>query len=227
MQGIDAIYHLAARMDYTDSYRQPARLCSANVEGTTNLFCMADRAGVNKVIFTSSAAVYGNIIPAKETDSKVPINMYGATKSAAEEICRGFYQKGFEVIILRLFNIWGRKNSNSVINKFVNCHNVIYGDGKQTRDFVFVDDLLLALGHALNWDSGIYNIGSGEETTIEAIHAMLKDEEPKYKDFEAGWNDIFRSCADTSYTEQATGWKAKTLISELNREEIIRLCNLT
>lgn len=226
MQGVDIIYHLAARMDYNQSYRHPIRMAQSNIQGTCNLLCMANRAGINRIIFSSSAAIYSSV-PAKETDSPMPVNMYGASKLAAEALCRGFYHKGMEIVILRFFNVWGRRNSQSIVNKFANGNNTIFSDGFQTRDFVYIGDVLKALRSSIDWESAIYNIGTGEEITIEGLYKILNpDKEPKYKDFQSGWSEPYRSCADTEFTEKNTGWKAQTLISDLDKERIIKLCNL-
>lgn len=227
MDGVKAVYHLAGRMDFENSNRHPIRLQQTNVEGTTNVLCCAKKAGIDKVIFTSSAAVYGNLVGSKETDPTSPLNMYGATKLAAEAICRGFYQSGQEVVILRFFNVYGRNLSNSIVNKFVREEKpVIFGDGRQTRDFVYIEDVLNALKNCLTWDSGIYNIGTGEEITIEGLWRLLRKEEPTFKFFPIGWNDIFRSCADISFTTSQTGWKPTVLMSELSKEEIVKRCGI-
>jgi UDP-glucose 4-epimerase len=226
MEGVKAVYHLAARMDFENSNRHPIRLQQTNVEGTTNILCCAKKSGVDKVVFTSSASVYGNLVGSKETDPTSPLNMYGATKLAAEAICRGFYQSGQETIILRFFNCWGRSLSNSFVNKLVTQENpVILGDGRQTRDFVYIEDVLSALKNCLAWDSGIYNIGTGEEITIEALWRTLRKEEPQFKFYPVGYNDIFRSCADITFTTSQTGWKPTVLMSELSKDDIAKMCS--
>lgn len=223
LAGVEVIYHLAARSDFENSYRHPMRLYQSNVEGTTNLCCMANRAGVNKIIFTSSAEVYGNLVGAKETDPTNPVNMYGASKLAAESVLRGFYQKGMEVIILRLFQVYGRQNSGSIINKLVEGQKEIYADGSQTRDFVHVDDVVQALKLARDWDPGIYNIGTGEESTIGSVWSLINpEEEPTYIPYPVGYDEAYRSCADTSLVSKY--WKPKVLLSELSREKIVKLC---
>jgi len=184
---------------------------------------MANRVGVNKVIFASTAAVYGNLVGAKETDPCVPINMYGASKLAAESICKGFYQKGMEIVIFRIYNVWGRKNSSSVINKFVNGGRTIYGDGQQTRDFVYIDDVLKAL--LMDLDPGIYNVGTGQEITIGGLFEKLNPgKEAEYKNFCPGYDEPIRSCSDIS-TLSSFGWKPQYHISELDIDQIKLLCN--
>ena len=224
LQGVDLIIHLAARMDYNNTYRHPIRLSQTNVQGTCNLLSMANRAGVEKIIIASDAAVYGNVIPAKESDTPMPLNMYGATKLATEAISRGFYQRGMDIVILRLFNVWGRKNSNGVINKFVNGERIIKGDGKQTRDFIYVDDVIDAFKAAIYWDSGIYNIGTGEETTIESVYSIFHQDKPDYQNFPPGWNEVLRACADMTFTGQSVQWKPKVFLSNLSKDEVIKLC---
>lgn len=228
MQGVDLVYHLACRKDWENSNRHPMRLSQNEVQGITTVFCMARMAGIQKVVFSSSAAIYGNLVDAKETDTPNPINMYGAMKLACEAVCRGFYNLGTETVILRFFNVWGKSGGESVIHKLLNGGKTIYHEGQQSRDFVYIDDVLTALLSAADWDSGIYNIGSGEETTVNSVWEMIKGtEKPEY--IQPGPNmpaEILRSCANTEYTKYATGWEAKTLLSDLKREDIINLCKV-
>jgi len=108
MQDVNIIYHMADRQDWNEAYRHPMRLVDSNVRGLTNVLSMAVRAGVSKVVYVSSTEVYGNLVEAREDDSLVPVTMYGATKVAAEAVCRGFYQIGMDMTILRISNVWGR-----------------------------------------------------------------------------------------------------------------------
>lgn len=220
------IFHLASRMDWSTNYRQPLRLCQNNVQGTATILSAARMVGIEKVIFASSAAVYGNLVPAREIDPCVPVNMYGSTKLAAEAICRGFYNMGMDISILRLFSVWGKEGSESVINRLTNGHNRIYFDGQQTRDFVFIDDVIDALVASINWESNIYNIGTGEEATINSIWTHLHpNNEPEYTEPSKDQHtEIFRSCADITFTKKSTGWSAKTKISELSSSDIFKLC---
>lgn len=224
LNGVDVIFHLAARMDWNPSFRHPARMIDCNVIGTCNVFAMAQRMGIDKVIFASSAAVYGNLINATEDSPCVPVNMYGCSKLAAEAVCREFFNQGLEVVILRFYNIWGRCNSNSVISKFARGERKILGDGTQTRDFVFIDDLIQALSCAVSWDSGIYNVGTGEEVEINGLYKMLNDETPVYENYPQGYQEPYRSCSDQSFTKKSTGWEPKTLLSNLDRNMIKELC---
>lgn len=219
LQGVDVIYHLAARSDWENSPRHPLRLVETNVQGTATVLAMARKAGVDKVIVTSDVAVYGNLVGAKPTDPCIPVNMYGASKLAAEAVCRGFYQLGMEIIILRLASVYGRSGSCSVINKFVGGHDIIYGDGDQTRDFIFIDDVINALVNSFKWDPNIYNIATGEEVSINGLwHILRPVEEPTY--VAPVVDEVFRFCGNID----STPWRPDTLLSNLDGEAIRQHC---
>lgn len=224
MREVDVVYHLAARMDWNDSYKQPVRLVNTNVVGTAVVLAMAKRAGVEKVVFVSSAAVYGNIVGATENDSCVPVNMYGATKLASEAICRGFYNLGMEIVILRFYNVWGGEGSESVVNKFIDGSKVVYGDGDQTRDFIHITDVVKVLMKARDWDPAIYNIGTGVETTINGLWVLVNGSEVKPSYERPPGIEIFRSCADMEYTFRNTSWRPEVFLHELGLEGIKGMC---
>lgn len=219
MSGVDLVYHLAARNDWNDSPRYPLHLFETNVQGTVTVLSMARKVGVTKVIFASSSEVYGNLVGAEPTDPCVPITMFGASKLAAEAVCRGFYQLGMDVIIARIYNVWGRKGSKSVVNKFANGCNTIRDDGLQTRDFVFIDDVIKALIQASSWDSNIYNIASGDEVAIAGLYELIKPGMlPTYEP--ATTPEIQRSCGSVAYTP----WKPEIKVASLTREAILSYC---
>ena len=91
MMGCNAVYHLAWTFDSKNSFRKPYHMTSDNVLSLTNVLCTAVKLGIDKVVYSSTAAVYGNMISACETDPTIPINHYGAQKLAGEAICKGFY----------------------------------------------------------------------------------------------------------------------------------------
>ena len=133
---------------------------------------------------------------------------------------------GMDTVILRLYSVWGRVNSYSVINKFSNGCSTIYGDGTQTRDFVYIDDVLSAFYNASKWDPAIYNIGTGEETSIEALWELLGNgKKPKFVNYSDGYSEMYRCCADIGYINQETEWGPKVLLSELGKEEVVELCH--
>lgn len=218
LQGIDLVYHLAARHDWDASPRHPLRLVETNVQGTATVLTMARKVGIDRVIIASDAAVYGNIVGATPTDPCVPVSMYGASKLAAEAVCRGFHQAGLDIVLLRFYNVYG-KGSESVVDKFCNGASVIYDDGDQTRDFVYIDDAVKALINAINFDPNIYNVATGEEVTINGLWQMLRPgETPTYKP--APQAEIYRSCGDISMTP----WQPEILLSAQSGEHIRQLC---
>lgn len=220
MAGANVVIHLAARSMYDDTPRRDIiRLYETNVIGTTVVLSTARKIGVDKVIFASSAAVYGNIVGARPTDPCVPVNIYGSSKLAAEATCRGFYQLGLDVIMLRMANVWGRRGSCSIVNKFAAGWNTVHGDGSQTRDFIFIDDVVNGLLASLRWDANIYNLATGVETSISGLFNIINP--GKTMDFvEPEQPEIYRSCLDVNETP----YKVETLISELDGDGIRERC---
>lgn len=225
MQGVSVVFHLADRHDTSNASRHLLRLAKTNIEGTATVLTAAHNAGVNNVVFTSSFAVYGELSGGMEIDPLGPVSMHGATKAAAEALCQCYSALGTDVKILRLFSVWGRELSDSIVNKFAAGHNVIWGDGEQTRDFIFIDDVVNALYNAIVWDAGVYNLGTGVETTLRGLYSLINgSQEPELA--EQTPVEIYRAVADTSSTQDRTKWQAKVLMSELTREEVIAKCLL-
>ena len=188
-EGIDFIIHLAALIDISASVDDPRKNHEVNVDGTFNLLHAAIKHKVRKFVFASSTAVYGGAktLPIKEDTAVYPISPYAASKLAGEAYCQAFANcYGLSTIILRFFNVYGPRNEKSpysgVITKFlrqaVNSEGLtVYGDGKQTRDFIHINDIVEALILALEakgTDGEIFNICTGMPTSInklvEAVH---------------------------------------------------------
>jgi len=212
--GCDTIFHLAAQQDVQFSIENPMLDHDINVLGTKNIVdvCKENKA---KIIFTSSAAVYGNVpedrLPIKEEEEKNPLSPYGKNKLKAEELC-----KEAKYFIVRLFNVYG-PTSNSVINKF--CDWILRGEplilnnpGNHTRDYVYVSDVVDALILGMKKD-GIYNVGSGIETSLTEIIEIisrLTNKTPKLVKGEQV-KEIKRSVADISKIKKL-GWSPKTTL---------------
>ena len=206
MKGIEAVFHLAAITEARST--NDDLVYNTNFIGSKNVFEVAKAAGA-KVIFTSSAAVYGESKITKESDECHPISQYGKSKLRAEKLCpEGSF-------IVRLFNAYG-PGGHSVINKF--CKLIpkyedvtIFGHGNQTRDFIYVDDVVNALVLGLEV-SGTYNIGTGKETSVmeivDIIHIMTKSK-PNIKFGPAVPGEIMRSKADITNIQKTT-WFPKT-----------------
>ena len=210
MKGASLVYHLANRTDYSPDSSFPIRLYNTNVIGTATVLAMAKKAGIDRVIFTSSHSVYGNIIDAQEGDVCLPVTIDGTSKLASESICRHFSNEGMTVPILRLFSVYGGENSSSVVDLFQSGGNIINGDGSQSRDFVHIDDVVKALIQAQFWDSGLYNICSGVETTISGLYALNSQKEPEYKRFEQA--EQFRICGKNENTFRKTQFKPEIIL---------------
>lgn len=182
-RGVGVIFHFAANIGNVKSLQNPVEDSSVNVLGTLNVLEAARKNGIEKVIYSSSAAIFGEVITMQidENHPKNPDSPYGVSKLAGEyhALC---YSKLYPmtVIALRYFNVYGRNQRydayGNVIpifaNRLVNNQPlVIYGDGEQTRDFVHVKDVAMVnyiAGTRLNLN-GVYNVGSGRNITINKL----------------------------------------------------------
>ncbi|MBI5061368.1 MAG: NAD-dependent epimerase/dehydratase family protein [Candidatus Aenigmarchaeota archaeon] len=218
ISGCGAVFHLAAQTEVARSVENPEVDYQINVTGSQIVFSAARSAGA-KIIFTSSAAVYGDTAFASESSECKPISEYGKNKLFAERLL-----KKDNAFIARCFNCYG-PGGNSVINKF--CANTkrgmlltIFGNGLQTRDFIYIDDLVAALLLGLK-KSGTYNIGSGTETTVNQIVDIIKmmsektirGKAPKVSNAEERAGEIKHSCADLSKIARL-GWSPKISVQE-------------
>ncbi len=206
---VNTIYHLAAQISVPFAEAYPEENYSINVEGTKHVLTYALKTKIKNFVFFSSAAVYGlQDNPIKENAIKKPINNYGLSKLKAEEECLK-YKKYFSLSILRPFNVYGI-GCGGVIKKFIeaaknNKKVFIEGDGKQTRDFIHVNDVVGA-ALFLSDKPGVYNIGTGKETSINKLVKIIekiscKKLEKEY--IKARQADIRRSVADISALRQA------------------------
>ena len=183
----DFVIHLAAQTSVSESIANPKTTIDIIVDGTVNVLKSCVKANVKNLIFSSSAAVYGNSpdMPISEISQPNPISPYGASKLVAEHNLRAFSKFfGLNCISLRLFNVYGNSKSSKddVIRKFLkNISNEtpleIFGDGTQTRDFVHISDVLQAFSCAIkNIEAKrgeIYNIGGGKPTSINELASLL------------------------------------------------------
>jgi UDP-glucose 4-epimerase len=209
MKDCEAVFHLAAITNLRSSDANSDY--EVNFLGAKNVFEHAQKTGA-KVIFTSSAAIYGNLGICKEDSECKPISQYGTSKLKAENFLKKELPESF---IVRPFNIYG-PGGKSVINEFAkkipNYKPVrIFGNGMQTRDYVFVDDVADALILGLA-NSGIFNVGTGRESSlleiIDIFHTITKAK-PEYKFELPNDKEIKRSRADISKIKEL-GWEPKT-----------------
>lgn len=188
--GAEGIFHQAAIASVPRSIKDPIATNEANVIGTLNVLLAAKDCGVKKVVFASSSSVYGDspVLPKKEDMKPHPKSPYAVSKLTGEHYCRVFSDLfGLKTVCLRYFNVFGpRQDPKSeyaaVIPKFItrilnNESPVIYGDGKQTRDFTYIKDVIQANVKAMTSSSeGIFNIAYNKRINLIELSSIIMDE---------------------------------------------------
>jgi UDP-glucose 4-epimerase len=218
----DFVFHLAAQANLRKSFENPARDASINVGGSLNILDCCVRFKIKKVIFSSTAALYSQSIgrPYKETDEPTPISPYGLTKLTVEkylQIMRDYH--GLNYVALRYSNAYGpRQNPHGeagVVCIFMDNvaqgkDLVIYGDGEQTRDFIYVADVAAANIKAMEDDvNGVFNVSSQTENSINKIAEILQKLSGngfKVSHEEGRKGELRRSCLCNDKLK-GTGWK--------------------
>lgn len=230
----DAVFHLAALPKIQDSIDRPIETARINIEGTLAVLEAARIGGARKVIFSSSAAVYGDqeTMPLNERLEPTPKSPYGLHKHVGEQLCRlwaELYQ--LPTVSLRYFNVYGPGFDPSgayalVVGRFIDLRRqgqplTIAGDGSHTRDYVHVSDVVRAnILAAMSEKVGkgeVINVGSGEETSIKVLAELIGGP----TDAVAPRIETARSVADVSRAKELLGWSAATKlengIAELKR----------
>jgi len=188
MNGADLVFHLAAQPGVRFSMEHPTKTTTINVLGTLNVLKAAKEAQVKRMVFASTSSVYGEakVLPINEEHSTEPISVYGASKLAAEKYCQVYNdQLGLPVVMLRYHTVYGpRQRPDMAFHKWITCYFEhkpirIYGDGKQSRDFTFVTDIVqgtIRAAEVENVEGEIFNIGGGSNVTVnEVVHMLLKE----------------------------------------------------
>ncbi len=233
VKGVDHIFHQAAFISVPQSLEEPDRCFEINVTGTNRLLSIAREEGVKRVVLASSAAVYGEnpTVPLSENINPEPLSPYAASKRIGEIYAHLFTsQLGLDVTALRYFNVYGpRQNPASdyaaVIPIFIRKlldeeQPVIYGDGLQSRDFIYVGDVVQAnlLAAESNQAQGqVINICSGQETGLLNLIDYLaevfnREIKPTYQDVRPG--DIYRSLGDPSLARELFDFQPGTGLAE-------------
>jgi len=225
----DIVFHLAAQADVGTSVERPTFDADVNVVGTVGLL-EAARAADSRVVFTSSGgAIYGECDrPAREDDKPQPVSPYAASKLAGEGYLATWnrlYEGGH--VTCRLANVYGPRQmptlEGGVVAIFLNRMRdgqltEIFGDGEQTRDFVYVGDVVAAmLAVAASPVGGVYNVGSGVATTIRQLHRLCAEttgarREPQFAAERTG--DLRHSVIDSSLASRELQWNAETKLAE-------------
>jgi len=233
IRNVDAVFHLAAVVSVPLSIENPLLVNDVNVRGTLNLLEASLKAHVERFIYASSCAVYGEAssLPINEQHPTNPLSPYAASKLAAEYYCKLFYENnGLKTLCLRYFNVYGPRQVKNlysgVITRFIDRLKqgkppVIYGDGEQTRDFVHVNDTVEANMLALNCQRSageVINVGTGKPTTINQLAMVLiglsgRDNlKPIHSAPRKG--DIKSSCADISKAKRVLGYEPTVMLKE-------------
>lgn len=188
MDGVDSVFHLAAFVSVAASMEQPEECAQLNVTGMLRVLQAAEHAGVRRLVFASSAAVYGDdrVVPKHEGMAPVPLSPYAMTKLDGEFYCRLFQNRGrLGTACARFFNVFGprqdpRSSYAAAIPRLVTRalageDLVIYGDGLQTRDFVFVGDIASGLVHLESRPdlTGVFNLGLGVATSVTDLAGSI------------------------------------------------------
>ncbi len=233
ISGCEVVFHEAALTSVSESIENPEKFRKVNTWGTRNVLEVCRKHEVKKVILASSAAVYGDepTLPKSEESFIMPISPYAESKVQNEKDAKEYFEEyGLETVCLRYFNVYGQGQDpkspySGVISKFMDCamgetQPVIYGDGNQTRDFVFVEDVVNANLLAMEKKGiggEIFNIATGKETSVlglwEEILALSEFQcEPEFVPAREG--DILRSVASIEKARKILGYEPKYSIKE-------------
>lgn len=234
VRGVKYVFHEAALCSVPKSIKNPAEFNEVNVTGTLNLLVAAREGGVRRFVFASSSSVYGETkqFPQKEIFSPRPISSYAATKLTGELYCRIFWETyKLPSVSLRYFNVFGPRQRLDdkyavVIPKFITSvlsgqSPPIYGDGKQSRDFTYIDNVvranMLALQAPPSAFGKVFNVACGQPVTVlelvRLINKLLaKNIKPIFKPYRTG--DIKHSWADVSLARKYLGYKPAVNFAE-------------
>ena len=221
---VDSVFHLAAQAGVRASWGKSFEVYTRNnIEATQKLLEFYKGRNIKKFVYSSSSSVYGNVkLPMKEDSLLKPVSPYGASKLAAEHLCY-LYWKNYNVstISLRYFTVYGpRQRPDMAIHKFIKAilngdQITIYGDGTQTRDFTFVQDVVKAniLAAESKVEGEIFNIGGGNRITVNDLIKEIEKitgKKAKMNYIEKQKGDVEDTWADTQKVQQILGWQAET-----------------
>jgi UDP-glucose 4-epimerase len=226
--GIDVVFHLAAQADVQTSVQRPDYDADVNVVGTVRVLEAARAAGAQVVFSSTGGAIYGECDePAREDRPLEPMSPYGIAKLAGEHYVAGWNRiHGSTHVVLRFGNAYGPRQDSGLEGGVVAIflermargeETAIFGDGLQTRDFVYVGDLVEALIAAAGRGGGPYNVGTGRETSVLDLHracAAVAGSESEPALLEPRLGDVRRSVLDVSLIERELGWRPRTSLED-------------
>lgn len=224
LQNIDVVYHEAAQAGVRASWGASFKIYTENnVRATQRLLEAAKTARLKKFIYASSSSVYGDAesYPTHEEMKPMPISPYGVTKLAAEHLCYLYYKNfGIPTVSLRYFTVYGpRQRPDMAFHKFIkailNDEEIpVFGDGNQTRDFTYIDDIIDANISAMNAEATgeVFNIGGGSRITVNDTIAIIErvcEKNAKKKYIEKQKGDVIHTAADISKAEKFLDYAPK------------------
>jgi len=234
VRGVEVVFHLGALGSVPRSVQDPLTSSAVNVEGTLNVLLAARDERVRRVVYSSSTSIYGMTreLPTTETSPPDPISPYGVAKLAAERYCIAFSRvyDSFESVVLRYFNVFGPRQSPfsqyaAVVPVFITAIAAgepvtIHGDGEQSRDFTYVDNVVaatIAAAHAAGASGRAFNIAGGSPASVnhvaDTIGAVLgKPVEKRFQPSRPG--DIRDSWADLSASREVLGYEPSITLEE-------------
>ena len=234
VRGVEVVYHLGALGSVPRSVQDPLTSSAVNVEGTLNVLLAARDEGVRRVVFSSSTSVYGSSreLPTREDSLPDPISPYGVAKLAAERYCVSFSRvyEAFETVVLRYFNVFGPRQSPfsqyaAVVPLFITAIAAgrpvtIHGDGEQSRDFTYVDNVVAATISAAEAEGAsgrVFNVAGGAPASVNHVADTIGEilRRPVEKEFAPHRpGDIRDSWADLSAARETLGYEPAVSLAE-------------
>jgi UDP-glucose 4-epimerase len=240
LEDVEVVFHEAAIPSVPRSVEAPRQTHIASVDGTFSLLLAARDRGVRRVVYAASSSAYGDqpTLPKSEAMLPDPMSPYAVAKLVGEYYCQVFTRVyGLETVALRYFNVFGPRQDpgsqySGVVSRFINAllsgeRPVIYGDGEQSRDFTYIDNVVaanLSAANAAAASGKIINIANGEQITLNQLLAELKDLTGEHKVtaeyLETRVGDVRHSLADISLARQYLGYESKVGFREGLRRTI-------
>jgi UDP-glucose 4-epimerase len=227
----DAVIHLAAQTMVPVSLNKPDYDCQVNLLGTVNILEACRKTGVKRVVFSSTAAVYGDVdnVPIVESAAARPTSFYGLSKLSVEKYLQMYQQIfGLEYVVLRYANVYGERQGDggeggviSIFTRKIGQNEVlsVYGNGDQSRDFIYAGDVAAANYQALmtSYVNGAYNISTQTEVSVNQLIKILgqiagREVQKQYCPVREG--DIYRSALSNQAAREKLGWQCEMLLAD-------------
>ncbi len=231
---VDYVFHMAAESRVQTSIENPELTIATNIIGTNNVLRASKEANVKRVIYSTTSSVYGNSNPTPNTETQSPdcINPYAISKYAGEQLCKMYSSLyKLDTVSLRYFNVYGNREPSHgpyapVVSKFIDQHKAgkfltIAGDGEQRRDFINVEDVVLANLAAMTFNESlngeIFNIGSGKNFSINELAQLIST---KYQYLPTRPGEARETLADISKAKTVLGWEPRVDLKNYIKESV-------